>query len=89
MAGGSLSAAREALERPSAAGKIAAGTRQSALDSICSVPVPYESARDAADVAGQVRARAEEMGSPPLVARQTSSPRPAGAVAHEQEPWRR
>ena len=90
LSGGSLAAAREAFERAIRGwedrGRAweAVGAR---LD-LAQCLIRMNRHVDAADVLEQVTARAQEMGSPPLVARSDEIAKASRGRGREKEPWR-
>jgi DNA-binding CsgD family transcriptional regulator len=90
LAGGSLTAAREAFERAVRGwedrGRAweAVGARLDLAQCLIRMNRPL----DAADVLDQALARAQEMGSPPLVARADELAKVSRRRGREQEPWR-
>jgi DNA-binding CsgD family transcriptional regulator len=90
LAGGSLAAAREAFERAIGGwedrGRAweAVGAR---LD-LAQCLIRMNRHVDAADVLEQVSARAQEMGSPPLVARADEVAKASRGRGREKDPWR-
>jgi DNA-binding CsgD family transcriptional regulator len=90
LAGGSLTAAREALER-AVRGWEERGRAWEAVNAridLAHCLVRMNRHVDAADVLEQVNARAQEMGSPPLVARADEVARASRGRGREKEPWR-
>lgn len=90
LARGSLAAAREALERAGRAWERhgRAWEAQWARLDLAQCLLRMNRHVDAADVLEQAIARAQEMGSPPLVARADEIARLSRARGREQEPWR-
>ena len=90
LAGGSLSAAREAFER-AIRGWEERGRAWEAMGArldLAQCLVRMNRHVDAADVLEQVNARAQEMGSPPLIARADAIAKSSRGRGREQEPWR-
>ena len=90
LAGGSLTAAREALERALRGWEERGRAWEAANARIdlgqCLVRMNRHV--DAADVLEQANARAQEMGSPPLVARADEVAKASRGRGREKEPWR-
>jgi tetratricopeptide (TPR) repeat protein len=90
LAGGSLTAAREALER-AVRGWEERGRAWEAINAridLAQCLVRMNRHVDAADVLEQANARAQEMGSPPLVARADEVAKASRGRGREKEPWR-
>ncbi|HET7521655.1 MAG TPA: LuxR C-terminal-related transcriptional regulator [Candidatus Limnocylindria bacterium] len=90
LAGGSLTAAREALER-ALRGWEERGRAWEAANAridLAQCLVRMNRHVDAADVLEQANARAQEMGSPPLVARADEVAKASRGRGREKEPWR-
>ncbi len=90
LAGGSLSAAREALER-AIRGWEERGRAWEAVNAridLAQCLIRMNRRVDAADVLEQVNVRAQEMGSPPLVARADELAKASRGRGREKEPWR-
>jgi DNA-binding CsgD family transcriptional regulator len=90
LAGGSLTAAREAFER-AVRGWEDRGRAWEAMGArldLAQCLVRMNRHLDAADVLDQVLARAQEMGSPPLVTRADELAKLSRRRGREQEPWR-
>ncbi|HEY8178029.1 MAG TPA: AAA family ATPase [Candidatus Limnocylindria bacterium] len=90
LAGGSLSVAREALER-AIRGWEEHGRSWEALWGqldLAQCLIRMNRYADAADVLGQARARAEVIGSPPMLARADELAKASRGRGREQEPWR-
>jgi DNA-binding CsgD family transcriptional regulator len=90
LAGGSLTAAREAFER-AIRGWEERGRAWEAVNArldLAQCLARMNRHVDAADVLEQANARAQEMGSPPLVARADAIAKSSRGRGREQEPWR-
>jgi DNA-binding CsgD family transcriptional regulator len=90
LAGGSLTTAREAFER-AIRGWEDRGRAWEAVNArldLAQCLVRMNRHLDAADVLEQANARAQEMGSPPLVARADEIARSSRGRGREKEPWR-
>jgi len=90
LAGGSLTAAREAIERAIRGWDERGRVWESAwarLDlALCLIRMNRHA--DAVEVLSEVRARADAMKSPPLLARADELAKASRGRGHEQEPWR-
>ena len=90
LAGGSLSAAREALER-AVRGWDERGRSWEALGAqldLAQCLIRMNRHADAAEVLAAVRARTEAIGSPPMLARADELTKASRGRGHDQEPWR-